>query len=141
MFDHYKVGGVVGGAIAGAMLGGPLGMVLGGAAGYYAGGATENEVLKREMSKVNTAITLIGGPQSVGVTKGGTVGILPPQGGSIVSLAPAMGSAIGFLRVLNPGKNNNIGNATAAASGDVNVTWRAPDGSPQASVITITAIG
>jgi multidrug efflux pump subunit AcrA (membrane-fusion protein) len=124
-----KAGGTTAGAITGFFLAGPVGALIGGGVGYLGGSAWDNS----SKIKTTTALTLMAGKQSINVSKGGTVGILAPSGGTVVSLAPAQGSHVGHLSVAN-----GQGVAAGDASGDINVLWKAPDGSAQATVVTLT---
>jgi hypothetical protein len=61
-----------------------------------------------------------------------TIGVAVPPKGQLVSLSPvppmaATASIVGGKGYVSP-----------TAAGDVNVLWRAPDGSPQASVVRVT---
>jgi hypothetical protein len=126
-----KVGGTTAGAIVGFFLAGPIGALIGGGAGYGGGSVWDN----KSHLKTTTALTLMAGKQAVSVSKGGTVGVVAPAGGTVVSLAPAQGSPVTHLSV-----SNGQGVAASDASGDINVLWKAPDGSAQATVVTLTIV-
>lgn len=129
--NKVKAGGTTAGAIVGFFLGGPIGALIGGGVGY--GGASAWE--SKSPMKTTTALTLMAGKQTVSVSKGGSVGIQAPTGGTVVSLSPAQGSGVTHLSV-----TNGQGYAAGDVSGDINVLWKAPDGSAQATVVTLTVI-
>ena len=133
--DVYKTGGLGAGLVIGFLAGGPIGAAIGAVAGYIGGGAVEAHKLAALIKKVNTAITLTSTDQAVTVKAGGTIGVVPPTGGSILTITPGAVLPATFSVSLAPNGTQAI--MLVNLAGSAVIQWKDPQGNQQSTNLGI----
>ncbi len=81
--------------------------------------------------------SLFANEQPISVTHGGSIGVLPPKGGQVISLSPAQNTTFaGTMSVPHPTQ----GIIVATNGGDINVTWRDPSGGAQGTILHVATL-